>query len=97
MHPDLVIAAVHAGLGRLERRHAPAAEPPENMVLDIATEVRGIDAIVFGHTHQQLAGDRVGDVLMVQPKNWGMSLARLDFTLDDASGPLARGRQGAAA
>lgn len=86
VHPDLVIAAVHAGLGRLERRHSPAAEPPENMVLDIATEVRGIDAIVFGHSHQQLAGDRVSDVLLVQPKNWGGSLARLDFTLDDSSG-----------
>ncbi len=85
-HPDLVIAAVHAGLGRLERRHTPAADPPENMVLDIAKEVRGLDAIVFGHSHQQLAGDRVGDVLLVQPKNWGGSLARLDFTLDDSSG-----------
>jgi len=86
VHPDLIIAAVHAGLGRLERHHAPAAEPAENMVLDIATEVRGLDAIVFGHSHQQLAGDRVGDVLLVQPKNWGGSLARLDFTLDDSSG-----------
>jgi len=86
VHPDMVIAAVHAGLGRPERRHSPGAEPPENMVLDIAKEVRGLDAIVFGHSHQQLAGDRVGDVLLVQPKNWGGSLARLDFTLDDSSG-----------
>jgi 2',3'-cyclic-nucleotide 2'-phosphodiesterase/3'-nucleotidase len=86
VHPDLVIAAVHAGLGRLERRQAPASEPPENMVLELATGVPGIDAIVFGHSHQQMAGDRVGDVLLVQPKNWGMSLARLDFTLDNSSG-----------
>ncbi len=85
-HPDLVIAAVHAGLGRLERHHAPGAEPPENMVLDIASDVSGLDAIVFGHSHQQLAGDRVNGVLLVQPKNWGGSLARLDFTLDDSSG-----------
>jgi 2',3'-cyclic-nucleotide 2'-phosphodiesterase/3'-nucleotidase len=86
VHPDLVIAAVHAGLGRLERHRAAASQPPENMVLDIATEVRGIDAIVFGHSHQQMAGDRVGDVLLVQPKNWGISLARLDFVLDNSSG-----------
>jgi 2',3'-cyclic-nucleotide 2'-phosphodiesterase / 3'-nucleotidase len=85
VHPDLIVAAVHAGLGRPERRRS-GSEPAENMVLDIATDVRGIDAIVFGHSHQQLAGDRVGDVLLVQPKNWGGSLARLDFTLDDSSG-----------
>ncbi len=84
VRPDLVIAAVHAGLGRLEQRRAPGSVPAENMVLDIANEVRGIDAIVFGHSHQQLAGDRVNDVLLVQPKNWGGSLARLDFTLDDS-------------
>ncbi len=84
-HPDLVIAAVHAGLGRPERRR-PGSEPPENMVLDLATGVRGLDAIVFGHSHQQLAGDTVNGVLLVQPKNWGGSLARLDFTLDDSSG-----------
>ena len=85
IHPDLIIAAVHAGLGRPER-HRAGGEPPENMVLDLATGVRGLDAIVFGHSHQQLAGDRVNDVLLVQPKNWGGSLARLSFTLDDSSG-----------
>jgi 2',3'-cyclic-nucleotide 2'-phosphodiesterase / 3'-nucleotidase len=82
VHPDLVIAAVHAGLGRRER----SAGAAENMVLEIAFAVPGIDAIVFGHSHQQLAGDRVNGVLLVQPKNWGMSLARLDFRLDDAAG-----------
>ena len=56
------------------------------MVLEIASEVSGLDAIVFGHSHQQLPGDRVNGVLLVQPKNWGGSLARLDFTLDDSSG-----------
>ncbi|HVX66999.1 MAG TPA: bifunctional UDP-sugar hydrolase/5'-nucleotidase, partial [Bryobacteraceae bacterium] len=82
--PDLVIAAVHAGLGTRE----PAAErlAAENMAARIAAEVPGIDAIVFGHSHQQLAGERINGVLLVQPKNWGASLARLDFTLDDAAG-----------
>jgi 2',3'-cyclic-nucleotide 2'-phosphodiesterase/3'-nucleotidase len=84
-HPDLVIAAVHAGLGRPGRRRV-AREPPENMVLEIAENVPGIDAIVFGHSHQQLAGDGVNGVLLVQPRNWGMSLARIDFTLNDAGG-----------
>jgi 2',3'-cyclic-nucleotide 2'-phosphodiesterase/3'-nucleotidase len=69
--PDIVIVAAHAGLdgGR------------ENMVREIATEVPGIDAIVFGHTHQQLASLQIGNVLLMQPRNWGMSLGRMDFVV----------------
>ncbi len=72
-HPDIVIVAVHAGLD---------GDARENMVREIATEVRGIDAIVFGHSHQQLASLQIGDVLLMQPKNWGISLGRMDFVLD---------------
>jgi 2',3'-cyclic-nucleotide 2'-phosphodiesterase/3'-nucleotidase len=70
--PDLVIAAVHAGLG----------ERGENMVSGIAARVAGIDAIVFGHTHQRQTGLRIGGTLAVQPQNWGASLARLDFDME---------------
>ncbi len=71
-HPDIVIVAAHAGLdgGR------------ENMVREIATEVPGIDAIVFGHSHQQQAGLQLGEVLLMQPKNWGISLGQMDFVLE---------------
>jgi 2',3'-cyclic-nucleotide 2'-phosphodiesterase / 3'-nucleotidase len=72
-HPDIVIVAAHAGLD---------GDARENMVREIATEVRGIDAIVFGHSHQQLATLQIGDVLLMQPKNWGISLGRMDFVLD---------------
>lgn len=72
-HPDLVIVAAHAGLDGDSR---------ENMVRKIATEIAGIDAIVFGHTHQQLASLQIGNVLLMQPKNWGMSLGRMDFVLE---------------
>jgi 2',3'-cyclic-nucleotide 2'-phosphodiesterase / 3'-nucleotidase len=71
-HPDIVIIAAHAGLD---------GDSKENMVRQIATEVPGIDAIVFGHTHQQLASLQIGDVLLMQPKNWGISLGRMDFVL----------------
>jgi 2',3'-cyclic-nucleotide 2'-phosphodiesterase/3'-nucleotidase len=45
-----------------------------------------VDAIVFGHSHSQLAGAMVGNVLLVQPKNWAISLARLDFTMERKPG-----------
>jgi 2',3'-cyclic-nucleotide 2'-phosphodiesterase/3'-nucleotidase len=72
-HPDIVIVASHAGLDGDNR---------ENMVRQIATEIPGIDAIVFGHTHQQLASLQLGDVLLMQPKNWGISLGEMDFVLE---------------
>jgi 2',3'-cyclic-nucleotide 2'-phosphodiesterase/3'-nucleotidase len=41
---------------------------------------------VFGHSHRELEGRSIGKVLVVQPKNWGISLARLDFTLERQPG-----------
>jgi 2',3'-cyclic-nucleotide 2'-phosphodiesterase / 3'-nucleotidase len=79
-HPDVVIIAAHAGLGP-ESANGPAPEMSENMIDAIATHVAGIDAIVFGHTHQSLPGKRIGSVLLMQPKNWGISLGRMDFKL----------------
>jgi 2',3'-cyclic-nucleotide 2'-phosphodiesterase/3'-nucleotidase len=72
-HPDIVIVAAHSGLD---------GDAKENMVREIATEVPGIDAIVFGHSHQQLASLQIGSVLLMQPKNWGISLGEMDFVLE---------------
>lgn len=86
--PDLVIVAAHAGLDRALR---PGAETqgegsPENMVYQIAAGVPGIDAIVFGHTHQQLEQAFLNGILLAQPKNWGISLAALEFELEPEGG-----------
>ena len=44
--------------------------------------IPGVDAIVYGHTHGEASGELPNGVLAVQPKNWGASLGRLDFTLE---------------
>jgi 2',3'-cyclic-nucleotide 2'-phosphodiesterase/3'-nucleotidase len=82
--PDAIVLAVHAGLDRnlSTGERQPGAAAGENMVYDLAREVEGVDAIVFGHTHSELESHRIGDVLLVQPKNWGMSLARLDLVFE---------------
>ena len=79
-HPDVLLVAAHSGLD---------GEPSENVVRELAVRVPELDAILFGHSHRELEGTRIGKVLVVQPKNWGVSLARIDFTLDRAaaSGP----------
>jgi 2',3'-cyclic-nucleotide 2'-phosphodiesterase/3'-nucleotidase len=87
-HPDIVVIAAHMGLGADLSSGKPYENDlkGENAVYEIAKTVPGIDAIVFGHTHNQLAGARIGDVLVMQPKNGGASLGRIDFTLDDSTG-----------
>lgn len=87
-HPDLVLIAAHAGLDRDLKtgRIRPGETGAENPVYQLAGQLHGIDAIVFGHSHQQLEDFRAGGVLLVQPKNWGISLARLDFELERKAG-----------
>jgi 2',3'-cyclic-nucleotide 2'-phosphodiesterase/3'-nucleotidase len=89
-HPDVILVAVHGGLekdvknGVILSAPNPFGDlPGENMVYQLATEVPGIDAIIFGHTHSELPGTRVGNVLLMQPRNWGMSLGELDLKLED--------------
>ncbi len=79
--PDLIIVAAHAGLGRNLQTNAPA-DATENFVYELAQQAPDVDAIIFGHSHSQLEGTLVGKVLLVQPKNAGASLARIDFTFD---------------
>jgi 2',3'-cyclic-nucleotide 2'-phosphodiesterase/3'-nucleotidase len=87
VRPDIVVVASHSGLDRDPQTGAlHPGDAPENFAYRIATEVKGIDAIVFGHTHQQLAEYKVGDVLLMQPKNWGISLGHMDFVMEPARG-----------
>ena len=79
--PDLVVVAAHSGLGR-DLTTGSRESPAEEVVYDLAEQIPELDAIVFGHSHRVLEGQLVGKVLLVQPKNWGMSLARLDFTME---------------
>jgi 2',3'-cyclic-nucleotide 2'-phosphodiesterase/3'-nucleotidase len=88
--PDVVLVAAHAGLDRdLRSGEVRTGETGfENMIYQIATRVKGIDAVIFGHTHQQLAQHMLGDVLLHQPKNWGLSLGRVDIQLSrESKGP----------
>lgn len=73
---DLIIGLVHAGLGPKDGRSN------ENMADRIARDVAGIDAIVFGHTHNEVADLRINGVLMTQPGRWGERLSVLDFELE---------------
>jgi 2',3'-cyclic-nucleotide 2'-phosphodiesterase/3'-nucleotidase len=86
--PDLILVAAHAGLGRDPKTGVSRTDEVagENQIHDIATGVEGIDAIVFGHTHAEMPELRLNGVLLTQPKNWAISMATLDFTMESKPG-----------
>lgn len=49
--------------------------PSENVSARVAREVPGVDVIVFGHSHRELADTIIGSTLLTQPRNAGTSLA----------------------
>jgi 2',3'-cyclic-nucleotide 2'-phosphodiesterase/3'-nucleotidase len=76
--PDLVVVAAHGGINK--------TDGSENFAWQVA-QAPGVDAVLFGHTHGELAEEFVGDTLLAQPKNYGGSLARVDFSFaKDAAG-----------
>jgi len=87
---DLVVVITHSGLGPnpVPGQEASSDEVPgENEAYALAEQVPGIDVIMFGHTHREVKELMVNGVLLVQAKNWGGSLARVDLEMTrDASG-----------
>ena len=80
---DLLVVIMHSGFYRdpLSGEVWPEQLEGENAAADLPEQVPGIDIIFFGHTHSQLPEKFINGVLMSQPKNWGMSLARADVVM----------------
>lgn len=90
---DVVVAIPHSGL-----EFGTTVMFAENTVARLS-EVPGIDAIVFGHSHGEfpgtffgrhpkvdLARGTIGGVPAVMPGAWGSHLGVIDLVLDDSSG-----------
>ncbi|MFI6069927.1 bifunctional metallophosphatase/5'-nucleotidase [Micromonospora sp. NPDC051227] len=82
---DLVLISAHGGDSG-NSSYGPEL-PNENPVALIAQQVPGIDAILFGHAHNEVVerfvtNERTGtQVLLSEPSKWGQRLTRMDFTL----------------
>jgi 2',3'-cyclic-nucleotide 2'-phosphodiesterase/3'-nucleotidase len=87
---DVVVVIAHSGLGPDPEsgQPAPADEiADENAMIALAEQVPGIDVILYGHTHLEMREKFIHGVLLVQAKNWGQSLARVEVEMErDASG-----------
>lgn len=93
---DVVLVTVHSGMdGPSSYDTVRTGMPSENVGARIAREVPGIDMIVIGHSHQEVADTTINGVLLVQPKNWATSVAvaHLDVVKDGRTWRV-QGRRG---
>ncbi|MFC4110697.1 bifunctional metallophosphatase/5'-nucleotidase [Micromonospora zhanjiangensis] len=87
---DIVLISAHGGDNGISS-YGPEL-PNENPTALIAQQVPGIDAILFGHAHNEIpekfvTNEQTGaQVLTSEPSKWGQRLTRMDFTLARAGG-----------
>jgi 2',3'-cyclic-nucleotide 2'-phosphodiesterase (5'-nucleotidase family) len=73
---DVVVVVLHSGLsGTSSYDTLSTGVASENVTAQVAREVDGIDLIVFGHSHREVADTTIGTTLLVQPRNWAGSVA----------------------
>jgi 2',3'-cyclic-nucleotide 2'-phosphodiesterase/3'-nucleotidase len=78
---DLVVVAAHSGLEGSSYDTAATHVAAENAAVAMAQQVPGIDVILMGHTHREVADTTINGVLVQQAKNWAASLAVSTLTL----------------
>jgi 2',3'-cyclic-nucleotide 2'-phosphodiesterase/3'-nucleotidase len=86
---DLVVVAMHMGLEADLRtgEASPGQVTNENIAMQLAKGVPGIDLILMGHTHREVPSVVIGETLLTQANYWGRHLARADVYLEkDARG-----------
>jgi 2',3'-cyclic-nucleotide 2'-phosphodiesterase (5'-nucleotidase family) len=79
---DVVLVMLHSGLDEpTSYDTAATGVGSENVAARVAREVRGIDAIVFGHSHKQVADTVIGGTFLMQPRNYATSVGVLHMRL----------------
>jgi 2',3'-cyclic-nucleotide 2'-phosphodiesterase/3'-nucleotidase len=72
----VVIVVVHSGLNEPSSYDTvSAAVASENVAARLAHEVPGIDLLVYGHSHREMADTVIAGTLLMQPRNWAGSVA----------------------
>jgi len=87
---DVVVASAHSGDDGTSSYGDEL--PTENASAQLAEEVPGIDAVLFGHAHDEVPERFVKnkitgkDVLLSEPAKWGQRLSVVDFELEREHG-----------
>ena len=73
---DLIVVVAHAGLDDWSSYDTVATGlGSENPMARVARDVPGIDLIVYGHSHREMADTTINGVLLTQPRNWATSVS----------------------
>lgn len=84
---DLVVVTMHSGLTGASSYDTVSTQlPSENVAARVAKEVPGINLILFGHSHQELADTTINGVRLMQPQNWATSVAIAHFGMRKSNG-----------
>ena len=83
---DVVLVVMHSGLDGESSYDTTGGVPPENAAAKVAREVAGVDLIVFGHSHREVADTVINGVLLQQPRNWAQSVGAATLTLQRTRG-----------
>ncbi|MFJ2031663.1 bifunctional metallophosphatase/5'-nucleotidase [Streptosporangium sp. NPDC087985] len=87
---DVVVVTAHAGDNGMSSYGGDL--PIENASAMVAEEVPGVDAVLFGHAHNEVAQKFVTNkatgkqVLLTEPSKWGQRLSVIDFQLTKERG-----------
>ncbi|GGP99098.1 5'-nucleotidase C-terminal domain-containing protein [Streptosporangium pseudovulgare] len=87
---DVVVVTAHAGDSGLSSYGGDL--PVENAAAMVGEQVPGVDAVLFGHAHNEVPQRFVTNkatgrqVLLTEPAKWGQRLSVLDFTLTKQRG-----------
>jgi len=84
---DVVLLLAHTGLERdpVSRADRGGDTPNENWGYRLAEQVRGVDAVILGHTHAVVPAARVSGTLVTQAGRHGDALGRIEIPLTRAS------------
>lgn len=84
---DLVVVSYHGGFERdLHTGEPTESLTEENQGFALCMEVEGIDVLLTGHQHRQIAGEKVNDVLVLQPGNNGIALGKATIEMKRENG-----------
>jgi 2',3'-cyclic-nucleotide 2'-phosphodiesterase (5'-nucleotidase family) len=84
---SVIVVVLHSGLNEPSSYDTVATNlPSENVAARVAREVPGIDLIVYGHSHKEMADTTIVGVLLVQPKNWATSVAVAQLRMEQRNG-----------
>ena len=89
---DVVIVSCHSG-ATPGSSYGDALPFPENASRQLAEQVAGVDAVLVGHAHVEIAEELVASkvtpgkkVLLTEPLKWGMRLSVMDLDLEFSRG-----------